>query len=101
MVPSIGRTVHTTLPEGHPNKGGHRAAVITAVYADSAGVVVDGASVDVTVFLQPGEKVGTAHAGSHGFLFLEKVPCDVTGKTPGTWHEPERVKETSRVERAA
>lgn len=96
MIPTVGRDVHTTLPEGHPNKGGHRAAKVTAVYANDKGEVVDGAVVDVTVFLQHHESAGAGFHSATGFLFLEGVRCDPTGKEPGTWHEPERVEQAKK-----
>lgn len=101
MVPTIGRTVHVTLPEGHANKGGHRAAVITAVYADAKGIVADGARIDVTVFLMHREEAGQAFLGALGFLFLENLACDPSAAVNGTWHEPERAEVPKKTERAA
>lgn len=103
MVPTIGRTVHIVLPEGHPNKGGHRAATVTAAYSDGTGSVPDNARVDLTVFLMTNEPVGAAFNGTPGFLFIENIPCDPTAKLNGSWHEPERaeVPKTAPKEKAA
>ncbi len=90
MIPSVGRIVHYVLAEGHKNKGGHRAAMISAVYFDTKNQVSEASPVDLRVTLQPRETSGTAFACPAGFIDAEQVFQDQTGKKPGTWHEPER-----------
>ena len=72
MIPSIGRIVHIVLPEGHRNKGGHRAAIITAVYQDKLGAVTEQTPIDATVFLQ-----GTNEAAP--FTQVDGTMFDMTG----------------------
>lgn len=92
MIPSIGRIVHYVLAEGHRNKGGHRAATISAIYQDAKGDVSEASPVDLRVTLQPHETAGDAMSGPRGFIDAEQVLQDPTGKKAGTWHEPERVE---------
>ena len=92
MIPSIGRIVHCLLPEGHKNKGGLRAALITALYFDAKGQVTESTPVDLRITLQPHEAQGTAFSGPEGFIDLEQSFQDPTGTKPGTWHEPKRVE---------
>jgi hypothetical protein len=92
MVPSLGRTVHYTLPEGHPNKGGHRAAVISAVYLDAKKQISESSAVDLRATLQPREPQSGSCIGPDGFIDAVGVVQDATGLKPGTWHEPERVE---------
>lgn len=93
MIPSIGRIVHYVLPEGHKNKGGHRAAQITAVYGDAEGKITEATPVDLRVTLQAHEPQGTAFGGPEGFIDAESVFPDPKGTKPGTYHEPERVEQ--------
>lgn len=101
MIPSIGRIVHYVLPEGHKNKGGHRAATITAVYGDEKGNITESTPVDLRVILQPHEQQGTAFGGPEGFIDAESVFPDTKGGKPGTYHEPERVEAAKPQEAAA
>lgn len=94
MIPSIGRIVHYVLAEGHKNKGGHRAAMISAVYGDAKGALSENSPVDLRATLQPGETAGTAFSGPEGFIDAGPVFRDQSGMKPGTWHEPERVEAT-------
>lgn len=79
--PSLGRNVHYVLPDG-PNKGHHRAAIITGVHGRSC--------VNLTVFLdqhaddtRSGDFIATRRAWS----------CNYSANSePGTWHYPEPVK---------
>jgi hypothetical protein len=90
MIPSLGRIVHYTLPEGHPNAGGHRAAIITAVYKDAKGSVSAESAVDLRANLQPREPQGPTSIGPDGFIDALGVVQDKDGLKFGTWHEPER-----------
>ena len=99
MIPSIGRIVHYVLPEGHKNKGGHRAAMTTAVYGDprGKGEITEASPVDLRVFLQPHERQGTAFGGPEGFMDVEVSFQDASGTKPGTWHEPEKVGQPAQT----
>ena len=100
MIPSVGRIVHYVLAEGHKNKGGHRAAQITAIYNDVKGQVTDATPVDLRVTLQPHEAKGQAEGGPDGFIDVEVAFQDPTGTKPGTWHEPERQEAAKGTEMA-
>jgi hypothetical protein len=102
MIPSVGRIVHYVMPEGHNNKGAHRAAQISGVYHDTEGKVSDESPVALRVTLLPHEAAGQAFGGPAGFIDAEHVFQDHTGTKPGSWHECEHVsKETSKKEARA
>lgn len=81
QVPTVGRIVHYVAygtPGGEFPAGKHRVAIITEV-VNEGGV----ASVLDVVHLNV--------INPTGYFFNLNVPFDPTGKTPGTWHWPERV----------
>jgi hypothetical protein len=75
ITPSIGRTVHFVLPNQQ-----HVPAIITKVIGK--GEPTEDSLVNLQVFLDS-EKGGVKHAA--------KVSQAQANKSPGTWHEPERV----------
>lgn len=84
QVPSIGRVVHYVAygtPGGEFPAGAHRAAIITEVYATPTRENLDHVSTDV----------GLCVLNPTGMYFQRRVPLDVAGQTPGTWHWPEYV----------
>ena len=91
MIPTLGRIVHAILPSGHKHQGGHRAAIVTAVYLDRTGQTSEASAVDVTVFLQTGETAGDWQGGP-GLMFLTELKQDASAKNNGSWHEPERAE---------
>ena len=101
MIPSVGRIVHYVMPEGHQSKGGHRAAQISNVYADTLGKQSEASAADLRVTLRPHEPQGQAFGGPQGFIDVEQSYQDPTGTKPGTWHECEQVAQPKPEARKA
>lgn len=87
QAPSIGRIVHVALPEDSPNKGEHRAALITGVGVNEEGIV----SINALVYFDKVSDIADA-ASFHPFGRFQCAKFDESG-APGTWHWPERTGE--------
>lgn len=81
MKPTVGRIVHYVLTDGQ-----HRPAIVVRAWGEEPHSAPDYAdSVNLQVFLD-----GSNDGSESGVDWETSVRYDETGKTPYTWHWPER-----------